>query len=69
MHFVYDSLQVLRVAMSMLRDHGLGCTGVNDNPERMIILTVCVAWACMPAVLLGAHCLIRIDSPTVHKPE
>ena len=61
MHFVYDSLQVLRVAMSMLRDHGLGCTGVNDNPERMIILTVHLAWTCMPPVLFGAHCVVHFD--------
>ena len=69
MHFVYDSAQVLRVAMSLLRDHGLGCNGVNDNPERMIILTVHLAWTCMPPDLLGAHCLIRFanTSQTVSK--
>ena len=69
MHLLYDSPQAPCVAISLLRDHRLGCNGANDNPERMIIVTVCVAWACMPAVLLGAHCLIRIDSPTVHKSE
>ena len=56
MYSVYDSPQVLRVAMSLLRDHGLGCNGANDNTERMMILTVRVAWTCMPPDFLGAHC-------------
>ena len=64
MHFVYDSPQALRVAISLLRDHRLGCNGANDNPERMIILTVHLAWTRKPPDLLGAQCLIRFaNSP------
>ena len=69
MHFVYDSPQALRVEISLLRDHRLGCNGVNDNPERMIILTVHLGWTCKPPDLLGAHCLIRFanSAQTVSK--
>ena len=59
MHLVYDSPQALRVAISLLRDHSLGCNSANDNPERRIILTVHLAWTCKPPDLLGAQCLIR----------